>query len=66
MSQEELGEIRELIATVGRLVAFSLTRGKESRKNKILLLNRLGMSKIDIASVLDTTENNVAVTISRA
>ena len=66
MSQKSYEELKGLMSVVARLLAYDLTKDIETQKDRILLLNRLGLSRGEIAKVLDTTTNNVSVTISEA
>ncbi len=55
------------LGVVSRLLALDIVGDMDgTQKKKILMLNRIGMLYNDIASVLDTSPGNVAVTISQA
>jgi len=67
MESKQFKELVTMLGLVSKLLALNITSQLESiQKDKILMLNRIGLSNNDIASVLDTTSNNVAVTVSQA
>jgi len=65
----ELAKENSLSAEVGRiakLFALYLLKDVSDEGQKVTRLNAVGFSAVEIAALLDKTENNVRVQISRA
>jgi DNA-binding NarL/FixJ family response regulator len=54
------------LGRIAKLFALFLTKDVEDETTKILRLNGAGFSSAEIAALLDKTENNVRVQISKA
>lgn len=69
ISAERDVEINSLSAEVGRiakLLGLYLMKDVDDETTKILRLSAVGFSSAEIAALLDKTENNVRVQISKA
>lgn len=66
MQAHETSRIEEKLDTLIKLVALSITSGEEALKDRAILLQRAGLSPKDIASLFDTTPNNVSVALYSA
>ena len=64
METKLLKEIRSDLKKIVRLKVAELVKGKKT-KDSIILLNEAGFMPKDIASMLNTTSNNVSVTVSK-
>lgn len=58
--------MNERLEIVVRLLALSITSDLASLKDKAILLNRAGLSPMQIAGLLGTTANTVSVALSAA
>jgi DNA-directed RNA polymerase specialized sigma24 family protein len=58
--------ILDKLDTLIRLQAHAAVTHLESQKEKILFLNKVGMSLKEIADIVGTTPNTVNVTLSKA
>ena len=63
MSKEEITKRLDIII---KLLAMNLMQGKETQKDKIIQLSKLGLQPKEIANILGTTSNTVRVTLSAA
>ena len=64
MANPDQDIIAEKLEMLIRLTAMSLCEGK-GQKEQIALLSNVGMQPKAIANLLDTTPNNVSVTLSQ-
>lgn len=69
MSAETSDEEREWLAVIGRSLAFLCLASADLRDKDLAdqarFLEGLGLSRKDCALLLDTTENSIAVVLSR-
>ena len=63
MSDTTFSAIAESLETLVRLVSIGLVDGKP-QKEQIAMLSEAGMGPKKISEILDTTPNNVSVTLS--
>ena len=66
MDEKEYEILLQSMTTISRLLAFSITRNMELQKDKILTLNRLGLSNNEIAKILGISGGSVRGTISQS
>lgn len=61
LSEKILFELKK----ISKLISLSITKD-ESQKQQIILLNSAGLSPKEIAELINTTSNNVSVTLNRS
>jgi transcriptional regulator len=66
MPSDPNAEILAKLDLLVRLQALNMVKDFESSKAKILFLSAAGMQPIEIAGLLETSSNNVNVTLSKA
>ncbi len=66
MPSDSENEILARLDLLVRLQALNMVKDFESSKDKILFLSAAGMQPKEIADLLETSSNNVSVTLSKA
>ena len=66
MDDEKSKRIILNLEAIGKMLSFLILRDLESVKDKIIRLNRIGLSSLSIADILNISRNYVDVTLSNA
>lgn len=66
MNEKQINEILIRLDKIVLLLSLTITSVFGTQKKQITRLSKLGLKPIEIACVLDTTQNNVNKTLSQA
>ncbi|MFW9959157.1 MAG: hypothetical protein ACFFCT_13885 [Candidatus Odinarchaeota archaeon] len=66
MVEEWMKHLFAYLDNISKMLAFFIIKDVETTKDKIIQLNKVGVSRLAIAEVLGVTVNHVDVTLSTA
>jgi len=65
MNDTQFEQINKKLNDIVELLALNYVKELQYQKDKFLLLDSLGFSPTEIASICDTTQNNVSSSLSQ-
>ena len=66
MDNENSKKIIMNLESISKMLSFLILRDLETAKDKIIHLNKIGLSSTSVADILNITRNYVDVTLSNA